>query len=475
MTLLGTLVVDALWQGALVAALLALVLPLLRSPESRYAASVAALAAMVVAPLMGLFGVAPAGAGQAPTWLDLLGRAWLVGASLFGLRILGSHLQLLSLKRQAIAPPPELQRRFEALRSRIDASPRVRLLLSPRVAVPLAAGILRPVVLLPPALLLQLAPDELDALIAHELAHLRRLDPLVNALQVVAEALLFFHPAAWWVSACVRREREFACDRLAARCTDTVACARALAALAEGRLPLLATAATGGPLMDRIHALLDLPRPRRLSPSLAAVLALMLVPAAWAGGQPAEPEGVEGAPVEAAAELPAPQGPQVPPARIDRGELRQARAETREGRLRLAQVNQDLDGRVGEVAKLRDELARQQRELELLRQELSAQTARHTKPAPHPRPAPHPKRARRSRMGRTTALAQAPAVPGMPPVPPVGLTMPTPPIPTPPGEASFTQVFHSVDGERVVVQQHLVGDRDAVKAQVEQLLKDLDD
>ena len=117
----------------------------------------------------------------------------------------------------------------------------------------------------------------------------------------------------------------------------------------------------------------------------------------------------------------------------------------------------------------------QQRELELLHEalteQLAAQATAQTKPWPRPEPWPKP----RWRSGRTTAVAQAPAAPGHPRPPAVGVTVPTPPIPTPPGDASFTQVFRSVDGERVVVQQHLVGDREAVRAQVEQLLRDLED
>src|SRR5207245_639661 len=132
------------------------------------------------------------------------------------------------------------------------------------VEVPTLIGCLRPVVLLPASTLAGLSPAQLEALLAHELAHVRRLDYLVNLGQTTAETLLFYHPAVWWVSHRMRVEREHCCDDAAvAVCGDAVGYARALAEL-EGRrtlAPVLAVAADGGSLWSRVARLVGGPPP----------------------------------------------------------------------------------------------------------------------------------------------------------------------------------------------------------------------
>jgi beta-lactamase regulating signal transducer with metallopeptidase domain len=86
------------------------------------------------------------------------------------------------------------------------------------VTVPTVMGIFRPMILLPLSLTSGLTPDQFESILAHELAHLRRFDHLVNLLQRVIESLLFFHPAVWWISNCVREEREHCCDDLVVAC-----------------------------------------------------------------------------------------------------------------------------------------------------------------------------------------------------------------------------------------------------------------
>ena len=105
-----------------------------------------------------------------------------------------------------------------------------------------------------------LSPSHFEAILAHELAHVRRRDYLVNIVQRVVETLLFYHPAVWWVSGWIRREREHCCDELAASvCGDRVGYARALRALEELRVhaPALAMGAGGGELLVRIRRLVD--------------------------------------------------------------------------------------------------------------------------------------------------------------------------------------------------------------------------
>ena len=96
--------------------------------------------------------------------------------------------------------------------------PRVRV--CRRVAEAVAIGLFKPMILLPAAWLSELPPDMLEAVLAHELAHVRRLDLWVNLLQRLVETLLFYHPAMWWLSHRLRTERELCCDELAATVTN---------------------------------------------------------------------------------------------------------------------------------------------------------------------------------------------------------------------------------------------------------------
>ena len=125
-------------------------------------------------------------------------------------------------------------------------------------------GWLHPIILLPAASLTGLTPGQLEAILAHELAHVRRLDYLVNGFQCLVETLLFYHPVVWWISRCVREEREHCCDDLVLEvCEDRLVYARALAALEQSRagLPEFAFAANGGSLLNRIRRLLGTPDP----------------------------------------------------------------------------------------------------------------------------------------------------------------------------------------------------------------------
>jgi D-alanyl-D-alanine endopeptidase (penicillin-binding protein 7) len=139
------------------------------------------------------------------------------------------------------------------------------------------------VVLVPVAAMLALSPEALEALLVHELAHVRRGDFLANILQTLAEALLFYHPAVWWLSRRIRQEREHCCDDAAvSACGDPILYASALAGLEELRIqpiliPDLAPAASGGKLMSRIQRLLR-PRIAKDTPTpLAALLPALLL------------------------------------------------------------------------------------------------------------------------------------------------------------------------------------------------------
>lgn len=137
----------------------------------------------------------------------------------------------------------------------------IALRISDEVISPLATGVWRSAVILPTSAILLLSPAQLEAVLAHELAHVRRLDYLCNLLQTTAECLLFFHPGVWWVSRCTRELREVCCDEVAAQtCEDPVIYAEALLEMEELRLkhPGLAMALEGhnGSLLVRIRQIL---------------------------------------------------------------------------------------------------------------------------------------------------------------------------------------------------------------------------
>jgi hypothetical protein len=146
-------------------------------------------------------------------------------------------------------------------------------------ASPFTARTLRPVIWLPAPQWTRLTPAQRDALLAHELAHVRRLDWLWNGVQSTVEALVFFHPAVWWLSRRVRQEREHACDDLAvATCGDAVALAEGLATLERQRRarPELVLAAQGGSLAQRITRLLVDAPPVRVRIPVGLVILLGL-------------------------------------------------------------------------------------------------------------------------------------------------------------------------------------------------------
>ena len=203
---------------------------------------------------------------------------WLAGMAALSLRALGGWYLAQSLaRRDTLALPAELLQRCHQLQRRLAVAWPVRFLLSHRTDVPLVIGALRPVVLIPVSALAGLSPDQLDALILHELAHIRRLDTVTNILLVAVETVLFYHPAVWWVSRQVRTEREHCCDDFAvSACGDVGVYVEALASLQTWKAGSLALAANGGRLKDRVARLLNAP-PQSRRFSLSAVTGLALV------------------------------------------------------------------------------------------------------------------------------------------------------------------------------------------------------
>jgi len=210
-------------------------------------------------------------------WLPALLLVWMIGSLLLGLRALGGWLWLQHLRHGA---EPILEgewaKRVIELASRAGIRRTVRLLQSARIRTPMALGLLRPVVLVPLGFFAHVDVAGAEAVLAHELAHLRRLDPIVNGLQCLLETLLFFHPAIHFISRRVRTERECCCDDEAVMaCGDVVLYVETLCRLDALRdRPLsLALSARGGNLMERITRMLaPTPAPRLTIPILTLTL-----------------------------------------------------------------------------------------------------------------------------------------------------------------------------------------------------------
>ena len=196
-------------------------------------------------------------------WLVAVVLLWLVGVAAMTARLAGEWWSLLRLRRASLmAVSDSLFERCRHCALQMGVSHRWRVALSPLAAVPVVAGYFRPMILLPASVMSGLTPLELDAILLHEFAHIRRHDLLVNWLQIVVETLLFFHPAVWWISGQLRTLREHCCDDLAAeKLGDRFDYAKSLARWAEitDRQQRLVAAATSGSLLTRIRRLVAPP------------------------------------------------------------------------------------------------------------------------------------------------------------------------------------------------------------------------
>jgi beta-lactamase regulating signal transducer with metallopeptidase domain len=195
-----------------------------------------------------------------PEYLVWLVNFWMAGVVVFTLRSVGGFVCAQRMKRRsAMAAAEATERIVSRLAARLNIGRKIRLLESAIAETPTVIGWLRPVVLIPISAMVALTPRQIELLLAHELAHIRRHDYLINIFQTAIETLLFYHPAVWWASEQIRRERENCCDDLAIGCCgDAIAYARTLADLEGLRAspPRLVMAANGGSLLSRIERLL---------------------------------------------------------------------------------------------------------------------------------------------------------------------------------------------------------------------------
>jgi len=307
--------VDFVWQGTLVALPLAVSLRCLerRSAQVRYALSAATLLVLVALPVVTTARHLNATAAPDPTAAIVRSSStvpqtenpaltrsvdaprdvasilasiepwvlpvWSLGVLILSGRLVVGGLQVHTLRRNGQQADADLFERVSRLAMRMAIRRPIRLAISEHVNGPSAIGWLRPLILLPPATAMGLTAEQLEAVLAHELAHIRRHDYLVNILQMMAETLLFYHPVVWWVSNRLRVERELCCDDEAVRvCGDATVYARALVTLSKRQVAPMAMGVTGDSLSHRIQALLGLHvREARRSTTLPVIVVAIVV------------------------------------------------------------------------------------------------------------------------------------------------------------------------------------------------------
>lgn len=215
--------------------------------------------------------------------LDVFVMIWLVGTTLLLLRLVVGFTHVQSLKVQQVHPiSADIQALMNTLLEKTQMPATIKLLESARATVPMTIGWIKPVVLLPVGIASGLTINQLEAILAHELAHIKRYDYLVNIFQNFVEILFFFHPATWFISGKVRDERENCCDDFAVEiCGDSLVLAKALTQVASyQQQPRLAMAfgAKRQTFMDRIKRIIGINDSKPMSyGNWAAVLGMILV------------------------------------------------------------------------------------------------------------------------------------------------------------------------------------------------------
>jgi beta-lactamase regulating signal transducer with metallopeptidase domain len=210
-------------------------------------------------------------------FLPYFSLLWMLGVVLLSLRLLISFYLLRRYCKQSFElMEPCMVERMQMLAKHLKLRQHITLLQTNALTVPAVMGVLKPLVLLPSSLVSGLSVGQLELLLAHELAHVKRRDYLVNILQTLAETLLFYHPVVWWVSKTIRQEREHCCDDLALQITgqSAVDYADVLLRLEKSR-QTLALAASSGSLVRRVERLLNPPKAGVSGGS--SVVALLLI------------------------------------------------------------------------------------------------------------------------------------------------------------------------------------------------------
>jgi beta-lactamase regulating signal transducer with metallopeptidase domain len=320
---IGSALVHFTWQGTVLAAIAALGLARLEeaAAETRYKLASLTLALMLAAPIVTAVWLSSARLERAaagltrpstptladvrtpPTGLDgtvettsvpersqfshrdrafaVVVTVWLSGVLLLSVRLLGGWWRIRCLQRSALLMPlSRWQGVAQRLACRLGVRRPIHVVDCSTIEAPSVIGWWRPVLLLPIAGFAGLTLTQADAVLTHELAHVRRHDYLVNVLQHIIETILFYHPAVWWISHRMRVERELCCDAVVVRiCGDARDYAMALMQLEQARTGTpasLVVAATDHPLVARVRRLLT-QRGGRPEPLVHAVISSAMV------------------------------------------------------------------------------------------------------------------------------------------------------------------------------------------------------
>lgn len=319
---LGWMLIHALWQIAGIGLLLWLMLKIFssKSPGFKYRLSFAAL---LLIPLLGagtfffhletttqadtdisvtvvseaMLGqqIQEFGSLQTPilSWrneiekhIPSLVNIWSIGVILFMIRLASSLADIRQLHQKKHFPLEEGIKQFGLEKCRqLGIRHAVQILQSTSLDMPITYGILKPVVLIPTSLLLHISPAQLEAIIAHELAHIKRYDYVFNLIQRITEVVYFFHPAFWWINSEIRKYREMACDEIAVSSgiapTDLAYGLATVLNHAQKQIPEMAMAASkkSTPTLDRIKRIMgiktDTTQPTTLT-SITMILTLLI-------------------------------------------------------------------------------------------------------------------------------------------------------------------------------------------------------
>lgn len=320
-TALGWTLLHSLWQGLVVAAIVYGLLRMIpgRRAATRYTLVTAGLGLVLIAAIItyaylspsytvpsqarttAFFTTSPvlttdaAPASHWLVWTTTVDRAmpwivslWLVGASVFCLRLLGGWYYLVGLRRRAQVISDAWATRLQTLATQLGIQRPVVLAESSEIHAPAVVGWLKPVVLIPVGMFAGLSTEQVEAIFIHELAHIRRHDYLINLLQSLVEALLFYNPFVWLLSSWMRREREHCCDdAVVAQHHSARAYVLALTALEQQRIQTsLAPSLLGQrhELFNRIQRLMEksVQQPQHRERMIPVVLLVIgLICASW--------------------------------------------------------------------------------------------------------------------------------------------------------------------------------------------------
>jgi beta-lactamase regulating signal transducer with metallopeptidase domain len=306
----GLTLLHSVWQGAVWMILLLVLLRFIRNAVHRYTAGVvvfAGFALTVMLTAIVLFPASPINSDSQLTGLDLVIHVsestaasqyfnqwmpwfvnfWMLGTVLFFLRMFAGLHYLNRLERMGTADVPELWiEKIRGIAKEIGIHRKVKILNSQLVDMPMVYGTFRPVLLLPVAYMGGLTMEQLEAIFAHELAHIRRHDYAVNFVQHLFEAVFFFNPFVWLISKTINDERELCCDDLAIQyCTNRRLYVKALSELEiyrsshSGLAMGLANSSSG--LIHRIRRLIE-PEYRK-GGQFKLVIVAVLITLGWIG------------------------------------------------------------------------------------------------------------------------------------------------------------------------------------------------